>query len=166
MKLKLRKAIHKQIQKYISHATKKQQRRVLIKLLSKDAKMPTKGTKGAAGFDLYAAANVKIEPRSRAFVSTGISLEFPFNDVYARIAPRSGLSVKGFDIGAGVVDKDYRGEVKVLMINNSTDTCHFQQGERIAQLIFEKIADVQLLETDVLTDTERGKGGFGSTGKF
>lgn len=170
MKLKLKQAIYKQVRRhFIQHLVMKQHmkslRTVSFKLLNNGARMPTKGSLGAAGFDLYASENVTVPPRDRALIPTGLSLQIPFADTYARIAPRSGLSVQGLDIGAGVVDRDYRGEVRVLVINHTDDPHHFLKGERIAQLIFEKIVDVQLLETDTLEDTERGRGGFGSTGK-
>lgn len=85
--------------------------------------------------------------------------------VYFRIAPRSGLAVKGIDVGAGVIDCDYRGPVKVLLINNSKSDFEVKKGDRIAQGIFERIVEVIFNQTDNLGETKRGEGGFGSTGK-
>jgi dUTP pyrophosphatase len=84
---------------------------------------------------------------------------------YGRIAPRSGLAVKNFiDVGAGVIDMDYRGPVGVVLFNHSGDDFHIKQGDRIAQLIIEKISNPQIVEVDDLDATARGAGGFGSTG--
>jgi dUTP pyrophosphatase len=84
--------------------------------------------------------------------------------VYARIAPKSSLALEGYDVSAGVVDKGYRGELKVVLVNNGKNFRHFRRGDKIAQLIFE-VAEVARFEAAELTPTERGAGGFGSTGK-
>jgi len=100
-------------------------------------------------------------------VSTGIALEIPGDCSYGRIAPRSGLAVKhGIQVGAGVVDADYRGEVKVLLFNHGSDTFSATAGDRIAQLIIErcKMPDVTVVTDRALSATERGTSGFGSTG--
>ena len=102
----------------------------------------------------------------RCIVGTGISLEIP-EHVYARIAPRSGLAVKhGIDVLAGVVDSDYRGEVRVVLINHGDEPFVVRPGDRIAQILFELIASPPpvLQVTYALGATERGAGGFGSTG--
>ena len=116
--------------------------KLLIQKLSPYAKTPTRGSESAAGYDLYCAesAPVIIPPGKRKLVDTGIAIATPGNQLYARIAPRSGLSVKGLDIGAGVVDADYRGPIKVLLINNSEENVPFQinPGDRMAQLILER----------------------------
>ena len=143
--------------------------RLLVKLLSPNARKPTRGSSAAAGYDLYCSEeNVLIPAGDRRPVDTGIAIAFtnPEIRVYARIAPRSGLSVRGLDIGAGVVDPDYRGSVKVLLINNSVDGVPFQinQGDRIAQLILERIETPECIIVDSLPETDRGTNGFGSTG--
>jgi dUTP pyrophosphatase len=137
-----------------------------VALCHPDAKCPQRKTPGSAGFDLYACENKVIPSQHRSLVSTGLKIQIP-EDCYARIAPRSGLSVNEIDVGAGVVDSDYRGELKVLLCNNSTNDFHVDKGDRIAQLVIEKIYkdDFMVVEEDVLENSLRGEGGFGSTGK-
>jgi len=135
-----------------------------FKLLNALARLPTKAEPGSAGYDIYSNQNVEIYSKSRKLVSTGLSTEFN-KDYYLRIAPRSGLSVKGIDIGAGVIDSSYRGELKVLMINNSETTMFFEQGTRIAQLIMERCYEPDISIVDDLSKSER-LGGFGSTGEL
>lgn len=138
--------------------------KLYIKRLTKSAILPTRGSAQAAGLDLYSAEDVIIPPRMRAVVKTGLSMAIP-EGFYGRVAPRSGLSVNfGVDVGAGVVDSDYRGEVCVLLFNFGEQDFHVNAGNRIAQLILEKIAIPEVVETEELDDTVRGAGGFGSTG--
>jgi dUTP pyrophosphatase len=137
---------------------------MLIKLLNADAKVPTKADPGAAGYDIYSTESVEISPSSRMLVSTGLSVSFK-PGMYLRIAPRSGLSVRGIDVGAGVIDSSYRGEIKVLLINNSVDPIFLKKGDRIAQGIFEKYYDPDIHIVDILPSSERGLGGFGSSGQ-
>lgn len=135
-------------------------------LRSSSAQVPKRAESGSAGYDLFTAEDVFIESRERLLVSTDISIQLP-HETYGRIAPRSGMSVKGFDVGAGVIDESYRGVVKVLLINNSNENKRIEKGERIAQLIIEKCfyPDVTVVESlDQLENTTRGEGGFGSTG--
>ena len=136
-----------------------------VKKLSENATLPTKGSEMAAGFDLYASQPTTIGPGERGIVATDISVACP-PGTYARIAPRSGLAVKkGIDVGAGVVDADYRGPVGVILFNlDKTNAFEVSKGDRIAQLILEKISMVGLQEVDDLDATERGADGFGSTG--
>mmetsp|Transcript_18749 Transcript_18749/g.46564 ORF Transcript_18749/g.46564 Transcript_18749/m.46564 type:complete len:168 (-) Transcript_18749:54-557(-) len=138
---------------------------LLVKKLSEDATIPTKGSVLSAGFDLYAAKPTSIGPGERGIVATDISIKCP-PGTYARIAPRSGLAVKkGIDCGAGVVDADYRGPVGVVLFNlDKTNTFEVQKGDRIAQMILEKINMAGIVEVQDLDETERGAGGFGSTG--
>lgn len=133
--------------------------------LCKNAILPSKGSPGAAGFDLCALVeNEKvIEPGDRKLIDTGVRISLP-SCCYARIAPRSGLAVAGIDIAAGVVDSDYTGCIKVLVVNNSKKMFTVKQGDRIAQMIIEKIINPIFIETDVLDSTNRGDKGFGSTG--
>lgn len=137
-----------------------------VALCHPDAQLPERKSEGAAGIDLQSCESITIPERSRSLISTGLKLQFT-NDCYARIAPRSGLAVKGIDSGAGVVDSDYRGILKVLLINNTDLPYTVQKGDRIAQLIFEKIYNNKflLVSEEELDITQRGEGGFGSTGK-
>eukprot|EP00591_Stephanopyxis_turris_P007320 CAMPEP_0195526974 /NCGR_PEP_ID=MMETSP0794_2-20130614/28353_1 /TAXON_ID=515487 /ORGANISM="Stephanopyxis turris, Strain CCMP 815" /LENGTH=161 /DNA_ID=CAMNT_0040657777 /DNA_START=126 /DNA_END=611 /DNA_ORIENTATION=- len=135
-----------------------------IKLLSEHASMPTRGSPLSAGFDLSSAEVKSIPPHSRAVVKTDLSVACP-PGTYARIAPRSGLAVKNFiDTGAGVVDADYRGNVGVVLFNFGEENFEVKIGDRIAQLILERISMVDAVQVEELTETERGAGGFGSTG--
>lgn len=129
------------------------------------AKLPSKGSKFAAGFDLYALEKGGVAPRCRNTISTGISVAIPAG-WYGRIAPRSGLAHNfGIDVLAGVIDSDYRSEIKVILINHGSGSFDFEAGDRIAQLILEKCGEWQIQEVESLASTERGAGGFGSTGK-
>lgn len=134
----------------------------------KNAIIPTKGSAGAAGSDLYAFVEnmkdvIEIQPGDRKLINTGIQISIP-SGCYARIAPRSGLAVKGIDIAAGVVDFDYTGYIRVLVVNNSKEVFKVKHGERIAQIILEKIIDPVFIETTSIDFTDRGDNGFGSTG--
>ncbi|XP_023012863.2 deoxyuridine triphosphatase [Leptinotarsa decemlineata] len=129
-----------------------------------EAYIPTKGSLKAAGYDLRSAFDITVPARGKALVDTGLKIELP-EGCYGRIAPRSGLAVKNFiDVGAGVVDEDYRGVLKVVLFNHSDTDFEVRSGDRIAQLICEKIYYPVLEEVQELTATERGEGGFGSTG--
>ena len=110
---------------------------LLVKLLSPEVKLPTRGSDDVAGYDLYSCEKMILEPGTPKLVNTGISIATPSTRMYARIAPRSGLTVKGLDIGAGVVDSDYRGPIKSLLINNSNMPFQVNVGDRMAQLILE-----------------------------
>jgi len=136
-----------------------------VKVCKDNARLPTKGSIYSAGFDLYSAENVTIPAKSKGLVSTGISIAIP-TDCYGRVAPRSGLANKNFiDVGAGVIDSDYRGELFVLLFNFSDTDFKVNIGDRIAQLILERIYNIDVAtEVDVLPDTIRGNNGFGSTG--
>lgn len=135
-----------------------------IKRLTPKAILPTRGSPNAAGLDLYAMDALIIPARSRGLVKTGLSLAVPLNH-YGRIAPRSGLALSsGIDVGAGVVDSDYRGELGVLLFNFGENDFVVSEGMRIAQLIIEKIEIPAVLEVEDLDETLRGMGGFGSTG--
>uniref|UniRef100_A0A7S4T133 Deoxyuridine 5'-triphosphate nucleotidohydrolase n=2 Tax=Ditylum brightwellii TaxID=49249 RepID=A0A7S4T133_9STRA len=135
-----------------------------VKKLSENATMPTKGSPQSAGFDLSAAESCTIQAGTRGIVKTDLSIACP-PGTYGRIAPRSGLAVKKFiDVGAGVVDADYRGAVGVVLFNFGTEDFEINVGDRVAQLILEKISMVPAVEVEELTETERGAGGFGSTG--
>lgn len=141
-------------------------RRVLLfKRLSENGRAPTRATPGAAGWDLYSADDCEIEPGKRKLVQLDLSLKFP-KGTYGRIAPRSGLGLKfGIQVGAGVIDSDYVGSIAVLLFNFGEKTFKIRKGDRIAQLILEKISTTtKIKEVKEMPDTERGSGGFGSTG--
>ena len=132
--------------------------------LSAQAHTPTKGSYLAAGYDLSSAVDVTILPWSRLVIPTDLKILLP-PGTYGRIAPRSGLAIVGcIDVCAGVVDADYCGPLKVVLVNHSNVEYQVRQGDRIAQLICEKIVYPQLLEVDHLPETGRGAAGFGSTG--
>ncbi|AJP85297.1 Dut1p [Saccharomyces cerevisiae YJM1443] len=136
-----------------------------IQLRSANATVPTKGSATAAGYDIYASQDITIPAMGQGMVSTDISFTVPVG-TYGRIAPRSGLAVKnGIQTGAGVVDRDYTGEVKVVLFNHSQRDFAIKKGDRVAQLILEKIVDdAQIVVVDSLEESARGAGGFGSTG--
>lgn len=135
-----------------------------IKLDDK-AKIPTVGTPGSAGYDLYTIESYTLKPLERKLFKTGLSFGIPEN-LYGRIAPRSGLAVKkGIDVMAGVIDSDYLGEICVALINLGNEDVIINEGDKIAQIIFERYYKVSFDQVDSLTQTLRGNGGFGSTDK-
>ena len=137
---------------------------VQVKKLRSDAKIPTRESDFAAGSDLYSVETVEILPGHRAIIPTGISVAFS-QDAYIRIAPRSGLAAKhGIDTMAGVVDADYRGEIKVILVNLGQERFIVKAGDRIAQMILERIKTPLFSEVTSLSDTSRASNGFGSTG--
>ena len=136
-----------------------------IAKLTPHACIPTRGSAEAAGLDLYSAYDYIISPKSKELCKTDIQIACP-EGCYARVAPRSGLTHKKFiDVGAGVIDKDYRGNVGVILFNFGDEPFEVKKGDRIAQLILERIYLPQIEECESLTETERGAGGFGSTGQ-
>ncbi|WP_293768365.1 dUTP diphosphatase [uncultured Corynebacterium sp.] len=138
-----------------------------VKRLDKDLPMPMRAHRGDAGADLYAAEDVILQPGQRALVGTGIAIALPLGTV-GLIHPRSGLAAKqGLSVvnTPGTVDADYRGEIKVCLINHDPHTpIEISRGMRIAQLVVQKVELVGFVEVDELDDTERGAGGYGSTG--
>lgn len=134
--------------------------------LEAGAKPPLRGSDFAAGYDLYSHINENkaIPPGERALISSGVRMAIP-NGYYGRIAPRSGWAFKkSVDIGAGVVDSDYRGILYVLLINNGKKDLIIKNHERIAQIILEKIITPPIEIVEDLEESKRGAGGFGSTG--
>ncbi len=138
-----------------------------IKRLHVDAQMPVQATPGSSGLDVYAylpdgPITLGLEPRR---VSTGVALEFPQGyDVQVR--PRSGLSLKGVGVAFGTIDSDYRGEVLVTMWTFGSTTAHvLHHGDRIAQLVVSALAELPVVEVDELSESDRGSGGHGSTGR-
>ncbi|KAH0840103.1 dUTP pyrophosphatase [Lanmaoa asiatica] len=137
---------------------------LLVKRLSARAKLPTRGSPLAAGYDLHSAERKTIVARGKALIDTQLSIAVPIG-TYGRVAPRSGLASKFMiDTGAGVIDADYRGTVFVLLFNLSDQDFEVQEGDRIAQLVLEKICTPDVLEVETLDETVRGINGFGSTG--
>ena len=139
-----------------------------IKLLNNLAKIPTRGSEYAAGYDLYAATDyvVNIPPHSTVKVRTGIAIEL-HEDTFGAIFARSGLATKKGLRPAncvGVVDADYRGEVIVALHNDTDETMRIDAGERIAQLVIMDFTPVTFKLVDELSNTKRGEGGFGSSG--
>jgi dUTP pyrophosphatase len=147
---------------------------VRIRLIHPAATLPARATASSAGFDLYASQRTTI-PGSvvhrdgsveigRGVVPTGIALAIP-NGLYGRVAPRSGLALRaGIDVGAGVIDPDYRDELLVLLFNFGGKPFDVNVGERIAQIVFERVAAPEIMVTETLAGTDRS-GGFGSTGR-
>lgn len=135
--------------------------------LHPEAEIPQRNGPGDAGYDVFSVEDAVIDPQEWKGVGTGITLEFP-SDCYARVAPRSGLAFKkGIHVLAGVVDSSYRGEIRAILLNHGKVPVEIRKGDRIAQLIFEKIYTPQVLveaPLEELTNTDRGAGGFGSTG--
>jgi len=135
-----------------------------VKKLSEHAVLPIRASEHAAGYDLSSAYDCVVPKRGKLLVKTDLAVAVPIG-YYGRVAPRSGLALKNFiDTGAGVVDSDYRGPLGVLLFNHSEEDFKISHGDRIAQFIIEKIALPQIVEVDELDSTERGAGGFGSTG--
>lgn len=144
-----------------------------VKRISEHATLPTRATPDSAGFDLYASEDAWLLPPykdhgyikvSTQAISTGLTIEIP-QGYFARILPRSGLALKGVVIGAGVIDSDFRGELKVVIHYLGTDSWTISKGDRIAQLIILPLPRFEIVECEDLDDTTRGNGGFGSTGK-
>ncbi len=144
-----------------------------VKLVHPEAKLPTRMTRGSAGLDLYAVESVEVPPTycdpggranvGRALIPVGIKLELPPGTV-GRIASRSGLSVNSnIEVGAGWVDNDYRGELKVELKNFGSKPYRVNLGDRIAQLVILPLVDVEVESVASLKETERNSSGFGST---
>ncbi|KAK9113128.1 hypothetical protein Scep_020647 [Stephania cephalantha] len=135
-----------------------------VKKLSEKAILPSRGSPLSAGYDLSSAIDMKVPARGKALVPTDLSISIP-EGTYARVAPRSGLAWKhSIDVGAGVIDADYRGPVGVILFNHSDVDFEVKTGDRIAQLIIEKVMTPEVQEVEDLDSTVRGSGGFGSTG--
>ena len=136
-----------------------------IKLLNDNATPPKRANEFAAGYDLFCSETCTIAPLCHSVVKTGISMELP-RGTYGRIAPRSGFTVRNHShIGAGVIDCDYRGEVGIVVFNlDVSSSIEIKKGNKIAQLIITNISTPDILVVDSIDSTERGSGGFGSTG--
>ncbi|MGG1311137.1 MULTISPECIES: dUTP diphosphatase [Cohnella] len=135
---------------------------------NEDIPLPQKMSEWAAGFDLHAAVAepVTLAPGERALIPTGFAMAMP-RELEAQIRPRSGLAYKhGITClnSPGTIDADYRGEVKVLLINHGREPFTIRRGERIAQMVFQVVPQVRIEEVAELSETVRGEGGFGHTG--
>ena len=139
-----------------------------IKKLTQNATIPTRGTIDSAGLDLYSAIKLTIKPSEKALIPTDIAISIP-KTYYGRIAPRSSMAWKKHsDIGAGVIDSDYRGNIHIVIFNlSTTNSIEINIGDRIAQLIIEKYYQCNLINVKdgKLDNTERNTGGFGYTGE-
>ena len=134
-----------------------------VKRFHPDAIVPQRQSAGAVGHDLHSVETVSIGAHKQAMIGTGVGVRIP-HETYARVAPRSGMSLKGIDVLAGVVDPDWTSEIKVIIINHSDAVYQVRKGDRIAQLILERVALPIITEVTELRATERGANGFGSTG--
>mgnify|MGYP002004043214 CR=1 FL=1 len=144
--------------------------KVLIKKLSPEIQLPSYKTSGASGMDLmaYVKSPVTIKPKTSSLIPTGLSLAFS-DDYEVQIRPRSGLAAKS-NISVlntpGTIDSDYRGEIKIIIYNHGNNDFTINNKDRIAQMILTPVIKMELEETENLPATIRGKGGFGSTGKW
>lgn len=137
---------------------------MFVKKLSNLAKIPVRSSDGAAGLDLFATTEYTLQPGERHLFPTDLSFDMPIG-VFAHILPRSGLALKhGIHVGAGVIDSDYRGNVGVLLFNLGQEPFDVNPGDRIAQLVLKPYLVLPVKEADQLTSSDRGAGGFGSTG--
>ncbi len=133
-----------------------------------DLPLPAYATAQSAGMDLLAATDgeVTLAPSERTIIPTGIAIALP-EGFEAQVRPRSGLAAKhGLTVvnSPGTIDADYRGEIKIILANTGSDTVHIERGMRIAQMVVAPVVQARWTETDELTETKRGDGGFGSTG--
>lgn len=135
-----------------------------------NAKLPTKGSLGAAGFDIYSAKEYKLEPGDRVLVETGLRICVP-DGFEAQVRPRSGLALKmGITVvnSPGTIDSDYRGPLGVVLINHGDQVLNIQPGSRVAQLVIQPVVSAQMVEVEDDSEFEaslRGQDGFGSTGQ-
>jgi dUTP pyrophosphatase len=136
-----------------------------VQILDTKAKSPSRSDTGSAGYDIYSIKDIVVPARGKVIAPTGIAITVPVG-CYGRIAPRSGLAAKhSIDVGAGVIDRNYTGEVRVILFNLSDQDYSISRGDRIAQLVLEQIMTPSIVVVDKLKPTSRGTGGFGSSGK-
>ena len=136
-------------------------------VLDEGARLPEKKHPEDAGYDVYANENVRIAPGARHAVSTGLYFQ-PETGWYIQVVPRSGLALKnGITVlnTPGTIDSNYRNEIKVILVNHSNEDFDIHKGDRIAQLIFTPSYEAVFVEAKTLDDSDRGQGGFGSSGK-
>ena len=141
--------------------------RVKVKLSADVNKtfIPTNATDGSAGADVYASESVTIQPNERKLIKTGVSIELP-EGYLCYVMGRSGNTIKkGLHVALGLVDSDYRGEIGVMAFNQSDEPIYFKKGDRVAQLVILPYPKITFEDVRELSETERGTGGYGSTGK-
>lgn len=138
--------------------------KVRVKKLNPDAKIPTHGSFHAAGFDIYSCEDYELQPGEVHMFSTGLAYEIPEGKVFF-LWDRSGMGAKGIHRFSGVIDSDYRGEVKVVLFNARKDAFKISKGDRLCQGLIQDYYKPEFIEADELSDSSRGAGGFGSTGK-
>lgn len=137
-----------------------------VKLLNEDALLPIQANKGDAGLDLFSAEDKVIKPGEAQLISTGISIELP-EGTEAQVRPRSGLALKNCVTvlnSPGTIDEGFRGEIKVILINHGKKEFRIEKRMRIAQMVIAPVPQVQITLVDELTISDRGEGGFGSSG--
>jgi dUTP pyrophosphatase len=140
--------------------------KIKIKKLNPNAITPHYAHDGDAGMDVYSTINFSLKPNHRAAIPTGLSFELP-KGFEIQIRPKSGIALKaGVTMinAPGTLDSGYRGELKVIMINHSSEDYQIKKGEKIAQIVFARYEEAELEETEEISETARGSGGFGSTG--
>ena len=137
-----------------------------VKIINKSCfDLPEYKTEGSAGMDLQSTLDFTLKPLERKLIPTDLYMEIP-KGVEAQIRPRSGHSLKtGLMVILGTIDSDYRGNVGVIVCNLSDSLLHIEKGERIAQIVFNRVEQASFINVEELLETERGSGGFGSTGK-
>ena len=139
---------------------------VKIKRIHEEAQIPLQANPGDAGMDLYSIESVEIQPGEAKLIKTGIQIELP-KGTEAQVRPRSGLALKHSITvlnSPGTIDEGYRGEIGVILINHGKSPFLVEKSMRIAQMVIQTVPQVQLVEVDELSSTERGEGGFGSSG--
>ncbi|MEQ6375709.1 dUTP diphosphatase [Bacillaceae bacterium S4-13-56] len=140
---------------------------IKIKLLTDEAKLPYQANPGDAGLDLFSTEEKVIKPGESALIGTGIQIELPIG-TEAQVRPRSGLALKHSVTvlnSPGTIDEGYRGEIKVILINHGKHPFLVEKKMRIAQIVIAPVTKVNMIQVDELSDSNRGSGGFGSSGK-
>ena len=138
--------------------------RLSVKKLTPDATLPTKANPTDAAFDMYTNESYSLQPGERHTFTTGIATEFP-PEYVALLRDRSSMGAKGITVLAGVIDASYRGEWKIVLLNTTSEAYEVKAGERIAQCLFLPVPAVEVREVSELGESDRGSGGFGSSGK-
>ena len=128
-----------------------------------EAALPSRATAGAVGYDIASCERIVVEPRGQKLIHTALMV-MPPTGHYLRLATRSSMALRGLSIRGGVIDPDYRGELKVILYNSSREPYRVEVGQRVAQMICERYTLPAVLEVNELPPTGRGSGGFGSTG--
>jgi len=138
--------------------------KIKIKKLNPNAIIPKYSHVGDAGMDLFSIENLILKPKHRVLIKTGLSIELPKGYV-ALVWDKSGIALKGIKTMGGVIEHTYRGEYKIILVNLSSENYEIKKGQKIAQLLIQKIETAEVEEVNELSETIRGTGGFGSTGK-